>query len=162
VPAQATQQQVIIAAEASKQQSIRVAQGEAEGNLAKMRAVAAGTQAQLEAKAQGYQQLVAAAQNNTQALASLLIIEKLADVANVQAQAIKNLPIEKIVIWDSGSKDGGGLSGLGQRIMGALPPIHELAKQIGLELPKYLGTMRDGGFAGEAPAKDAKPEEPKK
>ena len=162
VPAQATQQQIIIAAEASKQQSIRVAQGEAEGNLAKMRAFAQGTQAQLEAKAQGYQQLVAAAQNNTQALASLLIIEKLADVANVQASAIKNLPIEKIIIWDSGSKDGGGLSGLGQRIMGALPPIHELAKQIGLELPKYLGTMRDGGFAGEAPAKDAKPEEPKK
>jgi flotillin len=160
VPAQAQQQQVIIAAEAVKQQTIRVAEGEAAGNLAKMTAVAQGTQKQLEAKAEGYLRLVTAARD-PQALAALLIIEKLADVAGIQAQAIKNLPIEKIVIWDSGSKDGGGLSGLGQRIMGALPPIHELAKQIGLELPGYLGTMKNG-FAGDTP-KDAKPTDgPKK
>lgn len=159
VPAQAQQQQVVIAAEAQKQQAIRQAQGEAEATLATMTAQAQGLQKQLEAKAEGYLRLVQSARD-PQALASLLIIEKLSDVANIQAQAIKNLPIEKIVIWDNGG-DGSGLSGLGQRLMGALPPIHELAKQIGLELPAYLGKMNDGGIAGDA-AKDAKPAEPGK
>ena len=31
------------------------------------------------------------------------------------------------------------MSDLGKRFMGALPPMHELAKMVGLELPEYLG-----------------------
>ena len=50
---------------------------------------------------------------------------------------MKNLPVEKVVVWDSGGN--GGLSDLGKRFMGVLPPIHELAKMAGLELPDYLG-----------------------
>ena len=62
-------------------------------------------------------------------------------VATVQAQAIKDLPIEKIVIWDGGGESS-GLAGLGKRLMGSLPPMHELAKQVGLDLPDYLGSMQ--------------------
>ena len=75
--------------------------------------------------------------------ATLLLIEKLTEVAGVQAQAIKDLPIEKVVVWDGGrGADGeGGLSGLGGRLIGALPPMHDLAKQVGLELPEFLGRI---------------------
>jgi flotillin len=144
VPAQADQQKVLIAAEAQKKQAIFQAEGQAAATLANMKAAAEGLQAQLEGKAQGYRQLVSAARD-PQAVATLLLIEKLADAAGIQAKAIANLPIEKIVIWDTGG-NGSGLAGLGQRLMGALPPLHELARQIGLELPGYLGTMksRDG------------------
>jgi len=76
-------------------------------------------------------------------VASLLLIEKLEDIAHVQATAIQNLPIEKVIVWDGGGKDGGGLSGLGGRLMGALPPMHDLAKQVGLDLPDFLGTLQD-------------------
>ena len=69
------------------------------------------------------------------------MIEKLVDVANLQTQAIQNLPIEKIFVWDGGG-EGGGMSGLGQRIMGVLPPMHELAKQVGLDLPEFLGKLQ--------------------
>jgi flotillin len=71
----------------------------------------------------------------------------------VQAKAIQDLPIEKIIVWDGGG-EGSGMAGLGKRIMGALPPMHELARQVGLDLPEFLGTLQkknDSGTA-EAPA----------
>lgn len=141
VPAEADKEQTIIAAEAQKQRFIRIAQGEAEAKLVKMKAEAAGLQAILDGKAKGYEALVAACQTANQA-ASLLLIEKLQEIAGIQAQAIQDLPIEKVIVWDGGGKDG-GLSGLGGRLMGALPPMHELAKQVGLDLPAFLGTMQD-------------------
>ncbi len=141
VPAEADKQQTIIAADAQKERAIRVAQGEAEGKLAKMKAEAAGVQAILDGKAKGYEALVQACQTANQA-ASLLLIEKLQDIASVQAQAIQDLPIEKVIVWDGGGKDG-GLNGLGGRLMGALPPMHELARQVGLDLPDFLGKMKE-------------------
>ncbi|MEN7972917.1 MAG: SPFH domain-containing protein [Verrucomicrobiota bacterium] len=141
VPAEADKEQTIIAADAQKERSIRIAQGEAEAKLARMKAEAAGVQAILDGKAQGYEALVGACQTANQA-ASLLLIEKLQEIAGVQAQAIQDLPIEKVIVWDGGGKDG-GLNGLGGRLMGALPPMHELAKQVGLDLPDFLGKMKE-------------------
>ena len=137
VPANAQREQIVIAADAQKQQSIRIAEGQAEAMLAKMTAEGKGVQAILDGKAKGYTNLVRSCQGPQQ-LASLLIVEKLTDVATIQAKAIQDLPIEKIVVWDGGG-DSQGMSGLGQRLMGALPPMHELARQVGLDLPEYLG-----------------------
>jgi flotillin len=137
VPANAERERVVIAAEAERERAVRVAKGQAEATLARMEAEAKGVQAILDGKAEGYSALVAACRTAEQA-ASLLLIEKLQEIAQVQAQAIQDLPIEKIVVWDGGGK-GEGLAGLGQRLMGVLPPMHELAKQVGLSLPDYLG-----------------------
>jgi len=142
VPAEADKEQTIISADAQKERSIRIAQGEAEAKLAKMKAEGAGAQAILDGKAKGYEALVAACQTGDQA-ASLLIIEKLQEIASIQAQAIQDLPIEKVIVWDGGGKDG-GMAGLGGRLMGALPPMHDIAKQVGLDLPDFLGKMKDG------------------
>jgi flotillin len=152
VPANAEREKVVIAADAEKQKSIRLAEGQALATLAKMKAEGEGVQAILSGKAYGYQRLVEAC-TNPQQVAALLIIEKLADVARIQAQAIQDLPIEKIIVWDGGrggdgngsggSGNAGGLAGLGGRLMGALPPMHELAKQVGLDLPSFLGRIAD-------------------
>jgi len=151
VPANADREKVVIAADAQKQKSVRIAEGEAQATLARMTAEGKGVQAILDGKAAGYQRLVEACSSAEQA-ASLLLIEKLQEIARIQAQAIQDLPIDKIFVWDTGG-EGQGMSGLGQRMMGALPPMHELAKQIGLDLPDYLG--KAGGMtkpADEAPA----------
>jgi flotillin len=140
VPANAERERVIIAADADKQQSIRIAEGQALGRLAKMKAEAEGVQSILDGKAEGYHRLVEACATAHQA-AALLLIEKLTDVATIQAQAIQDLPIEKIIVWDGGGDGGGGLSGLGGRLMGVLPPMHDLARQIGLDLPEFLGRV---------------------
>ena len=150
VPANAKREQVVIAADARKQEAVRIAEGEAAAKLARMQAEGKGTQAILDGKAEGYLHLVKACQSGQQA-ASLLLIEKLTEVAGVQAQAIQNLPIEKVIVWDGGSGgDGeGGMAGLGRRLMGALPPMHELAKQVGLDLPDFLGKLADEAKAKE-------------
>ena len=152
VPANAQREKVVIAADARKQETIRVAEGEAEAIIKRMTASATGTQAILDAKAEGYNRLVAACKTAQQA-ASLLLIEKMPEIAGIQAQAIKDLPIEKIIVWDGGH---GGMDGLGKRLMGALPPMHELARMIGLELPDYLGkTVGEDKAAPGPPAKEA-------
>jgi len=154
VPANAQREKVIIAAEAEKQQSIRIAEGQAAASLAKMQAEAKGVQAILDGKAEGYQRLVEACKAAEQ-VAALLLIEKLADVAAVQAQAIKDLPIEKVIVWDGGGDGEGGLKGLGGRLLGALPPMHDLAKQVGLELPEFLGRIAAETNKAQKPVKDA-------
>jgi len=139
VPANIEREKIVIAADASKQEQIRVAQGEAEAIIARKEALARGEQAILEAKATGYLKFIQAC-GGGEGAASLLIIEKLTEIASVQATAIQNLPIEKIVVWDGGG-EGSGMSGLGGRLMGVLPPMHELAKQVGLDLPEFFGKV---------------------
>jgi flotillin len=141
VPAEASKRRVVIEADAVREQTVLQARGQAEGLLAKMEAEGKGVKAVLDGKAEGYRNLVQSAKD-PQIAASLLIIEKLSDIANIQAKAIQDLPIEKVIVWDGGG-EGGGLSGLGKKLMGALPPMHELAKQVGLELPSYLGKVAD-------------------
>ena len=142
IAAEGEKQQLIISAEGQKESIIKVAQGEAEGQLAKMTAEGQGVKAILDGKAQGYEALVNAC-DSVNDVASLLLIEKLEEIAGVQAKAIADLPIEKVMVWDGGGKDGGGLSGLGGRLMGALPPMHDLAKQVGLDLPEFLGKLQN-------------------
>jgi len=144
VPAEAAKQKAVVEAEAERQKRVLVAGGEAEGTLLKMQAEAKGAQAILDGKAEGYRALVEACGGEPSFTASLLLIEKLLDVARVQGDAIRNLPLEKIVVWDAGGD--GGMSSLGSRLMGILPPMHELARMAGLELPEYLGraTEKEG------------------
>jgi len=159
VPANAERERVVIAADAEKQQSIRIAEGQAQGLLTKMKAEGEGVQSILDGKAEGYRRLVEACATAQQA-AALLLIEKLTDVATIQAQAIQELPIEKIIVWDGGGSGEGGLKGLGRRLMGALPPMHDLAKQIGLDLPEFLGRIaRD--VAKDEPAAPAEKKDKK-
>ena len=151
VPANANREQVVIAAEAERQKRALIARGDAEAIIARMQAEAQGAQAILKAKAQGYQELVEACKNSPQDAASFLVIEKLVEVAGVQVQAIKDLPVEKIVVWDSGNGDT-GLANLGKRLVGVVPPMHEIAKMAGLNLPEFLGKTQD---EPEEPSEDA-------
>jgi flotillin len=148
VPAAIEREKVVIAAEARKLEAIRVAEGDAEAIIARKSAEARGEQAILEAKAMGYLKFIESCGGGDRA-AVLLVVEKLAELAGIQAKAIHDLPIEKIFVWDSGGEKG-GMSNLGQRLMGALPPMHELARQVGLELPEYFG--RFGGDPKDQPA----------
>lgn len=142
VPAEAERQKAVVGAEAERQKRALVAKGEAEAILVRMQAEAQGMQAQLDAKAAGYKGLVGACSSDPSLTAALLLIEKLVDLTQIQVEAIKNLPIEKMVVWDAGN--GGGIEGLGRRLLGVLPPLHDLAKMVGLELPEFLGTATGG------------------
>jgi len=140
-------QQIEIAAEAEAERQRRVAQGEADAILAKYNAEAEGIQKVLDAKAKGYQSLVSSASGDPKAAATLLMVEKIDAMVSAQTEAIRNLKIDKITVWDSGnSADGNSAtSNFVSSLVQSLPPIHDVAKMSGVELPEFLGSMSEEG-----------------
>lgn len=141
-----SKQTVEIAAEAEAERQRRIAQGQADATLARYQAEAKGTKAVLEAKAAGYSQLVASAGGDPRAAATLLMVEKMEELVARQTEAISNLKIDKITVWDSGNGangEGGSTSNFISSLMQSLPPVHDVAKMAGVELPEYLGHIKD-------------------
>jgi flotillin len=159
-PQEIEKQRIEIAAEAEAEKRRREARGEADATLARYKAEAEGVKQVLEAKAEGYRQLMAAAADNPQVAPTLLLIEQLPELVAQQVKAISNLKIDKITVWDSGSGGKGGPGGSTSDflagLIGALPPVHELARQAGIELPGALGHVQ-----GPRRAPDPIDEEPR-
>lgn len=135
---------VIVKAQISKQQAEvvrRKAKGEADAIFAKMEAEAKGNQEILTKQAEGMRKLVEAAGGDANAAVKLIVADKLEELISIQVEAIKNIKIDKITVWDTGAgADGKGstanfLSGL----MQSVPPLNDLFKQAGMSLPDFLG-----------------------
>jgi flotillin len=145
-----------IAAEAEAERIRLHAKGEADAILLKYEAEARGIRQVLESKAAGYQSLVQSA-GTAHAAATLLMIEKLEEVVAKQVEAIRNLKIDKITVWDSGGANGHASSTANflSSLVTSLPPLQEIAKMAGIELPEYLGRMSDGkdGDGAQRPGK---------
>ena len=138
-------QQVEIAADAEAERQRRIARGEADAILARYEAEAEGIQKVLESKAKGYSSLVTSASGDPKAAATLLMVEKIEAMVNAQTEAIRNLKIDKITVWDSGNNADGtsATSNFVSSLVQSLPPIHDVAKMSGVELPDYLGSLTD-------------------
>ena len=140
-----SKQQIEIAAEAEAERQRRIAKGQADAILAKYNAEAEGTKAVLEAKASGYQSLVKSAGGDPKAAATLLMVEKIEQLVARQTEAIANLKIDKITVWDSGNGgEGGSTANFVSSLIKSLPPVHDVAKMAGVDLPDYLGSMNEG------------------
>lgn len=140
---------VEIAAEAEAERIRRHARGEADAILMKYEAEARGIRQVLESKAAGYEALVRSA-GDARSAATLLMIEKLEEVVAKQVEAIKGLKIDKITVWDSGATANGKGSSTASflsSLVTSLPPLQEIAKMAGVELPEYLGRIKPDGDA---------------
>ena len=144
VPAEVERQRVRTLAEAEADRIRLVKGGEADGQRLLMEAEALGLLALLSRRAEGLGAMVANAGGEPQMAALLLIAEQMPTLVSEQVKAISNLKIDQITVWDSGGSDGNSgnstanfLSGLA----GSLPPIHDLAAQVGIKLPAYLGEL---------------------
>ena len=136
--------QIEIAAEAEAQRLRRIAKGQADATLARYEAEAEGQQKVLEAKAAGYAMLVTSAGGDAKAAATLLMVEKIETMVEAQVEAIKNLKIDSITVWDSGGDgDGSSTSNFISSLVKSLPPLHDVAANAGVDLPEYLGTLSD-------------------
>ncbi len=133
-----------IAAEAEAEKIRREAKGDADAILVKYQAEAEGLQKVLEAKAKGYEGLVQSCNGDARAAATFLMVEKLEQIVDMQVEAIKNLKIDKVTVWDSGGGNGEGnsTSNFFSGLIKSLPPLHEVAAMAGLELPEYLGHLQ--------------------
>lgn len=141
-----------ISAEAEAEKLRREARGQADAILAKYEAEAKGVRQVLDSKAAGYRALVESCQGDAKSAATFLLVEKIEHMVGLQVEAIRNLKIDKITVWDSGGgKDGtSSTASFASSLIKSLPPLHEVAKMAGVDLPEYLGTM--------APEKPARPE----
>jgi len=161
VPAEISKQRVEIAAEAEAEKRRREAQGEADAIFAKLDAKARGNFEILKAKGEGFNNIISACGNDADAASKMLLIEKLQDIVRLQTEAIKNIKIDKVTVWDGGNKDANGktsTAGFLSGMMGSLPPLHDVANMAGIELPDYLGKVKDVS-AKITPAKSTPAEE---
>ena len=137
-------QQIEIAAEAEAERQRRIAAGQADAILLKYEAEAAGVQKVLEAKAAGYAGLVSSSGGDAKAAATLLMVEKIEGMVAAQIEAVKNLKIDSITVWDGGgSADGSATSDFISSLVRSLPPLHDVARNAGVDLPEFLGTVND-------------------
>jgi flotillin len=141
VPAEIEKQRIEVLAEADAEKERRLRRGEADGLRSVMEAEAEGLRAILSRKAEGFGEIVGAAKGLPELAALLLVTEQLPKLVEEQVKAISNLKIDNITVWDAGKNADGKtataefLSGL----IGSLPPIHELAANVGVKLPEILG-----------------------
>ena len=146
VPAEIDKQKVEIDAEAIAEQTRRHAKGEADAIFMKMDAEARGTYQILSKQAEGFKKLVAAAGDNSKDAVMIMIADKLETLVKLQAEAIQNIKIDKVTVWDSGSKKDGGKTSTADfisGIYGSVPPLQEMFNMAGMNLPDYLKGKED-------------------
>ena len=132
------------------------AAGEADAIRSRMLAEAEGQKEILMKQAEGLRAIVEAAGGDPRAAAQLMLTDKMEDLIRIQVEAVKNVKIDKVTVWDSGEgKDGksataGYISGL----MKSIPPLNEMFQMAGMELPPFLGSEKK---EAAAPAAEAEP-----
>jgi flotillin len=140
IPAEIAKQSAIIEAQADAERIRENAKGEADAIFAKMEAEAKGLFEILTKQADGYKQVVAAAGGDPTKAFQLLLIEKLPELVRTQVEAVKNIKIDKITVWDSGYNENGNGSTANfvSGMMKTVPPLNDLFNMAGLNLPTYL------------------------
>jgi flotillin len=138
-PAKARKAKTIVEAEAEAEQQVIRARAEAEAIFARLDAEARGQYEILARKGEGLEKIVKAAGGSQEAF-QLLMLEHIDGLAKTAAEAISNIKIDKVVVWDSGTGNNTSsfITGLAQ----SLPPMMNVLKDIGgVELPEFLGRL---------------------
>jgi len=141
VPAEIDKRKVEIDAEAEAERIRRRAKGEADAILFKAQAEAQGQFEVLTKQAAGLQEIVKAAGNSSRDAVLLLIADKLPELVKTQADAIKNIKIDKVTVWDNGGNGEDGKSSTANFLSGmykSVPPLQEMFNMAGMDLPEYL------------------------
>ena len=155
VPAQIDKEKAIIEAEAQAEQIRRKAKGEADAIFAKMDAQARGLLEILSKQATGFQQLVSAAEGDPQKAVLMMIADKLPELVKTQVEAVKGINIDKVTVWDTGNGAEGktATSNFISGMMKSVPPLEDLFKMAGMELPSYLKGKTPQAEEQETPEK---------
>ena len=157
VKTQIEKRQLELQAEAEAEQIRRRAKGEADAILMKMQAEADGMREMLIKQAEGFAEIVKSAGGHSDDAIRLMIADKMEDLVKIQVQAIQDLKIDKITVWDNGGTSPDGKSTTANFVSGlmkSVPPMNELFDMAGMQLPKYLGENKPADVV-EAPVTPA-------
>ena len=144
VPAEIEKMKIETLAEADAEKIRRLKKGEADDIQSLMEAEAKGTLAALQSKAEGFGRIVNSA-GGADLAATLLVTEQLPQLVAEQVKAIANLKIDSVTVWDSGKGEDGknDTANFVSGLVGALPPLHQVTKNAGIELPEFLGKLTE-------------------
>jgi len=162
IPAEIDKNKVEIDAEALAEQIRRKAKGEADAILFKAQAEAQGLFEILTKQAAGLDQIVKAAGDDPQNAALLMIADKLPELVKLQAEAIKNIKIDKITVWEGGNSSDGktSTSNFISGMYKAVPPLQEMFNMAGMQLPDYLKGKSEDQEVTKDNKQEEKPEKP--
>ncbi|MEM6629872.1 MAG: SPFH domain-containing protein [Bacteroidota bacterium] len=163
VQAEIEKQKAVIKAQAEAERIRELAKGDADAILAKRQAEAMGLFEILSKQAEGFDKIVKAANGEAREAVLLMIADKLPELVELQVEAIKNIKIDKVTVWEGGGGNGHGegtstsrfISGLYQ----SMPPLAELFQMAGLELPDYLAKKQQEEVEVEIIKENGKEEE---
>lgn len=143
---------VELQAEAQAEQIRRHARGEADAIYAKMEAQARGVQEMLTKQAAGLAQIVAAAGGNANDAMKLMIADKIEELTRTQVEAVKNLKIDKVTVWDgmNGKEGTSTTSNFLSSMLKSIPPMNEMFQMAGMTLPEFLGKPLNNSGKEEA------------
>jgi len=142
-----------IDAEAEAERIRRIARGEADATLMRKEAEAKGLYEILQKQAQGFDEIVRATNGNPREAVLMLIADKLPELVKTQVEAIKNIKIDKVTVWEGGNQQEGEGNSTSKFISGlykSVPPMNDLFNMAGMDLPGYLGKKEDDEQAEEA------------
>ncbi|MEL6123149.1 MAG: SPFH domain-containing protein [Bacteroidota bacterium] len=142
VQAEIAKKKLELEAEAEAEKIRRIAKGQAEATFIQQKAEADGQFEILKRQAEGFEEIVKATNGNPREAVLMLIADKLPELVATQVEAIKNIKIDKVTVWDGGAENTDGGNSTSKFISGlykSVPPMKDLFDMAGMELPAYLG-----------------------
>ena len=154
IKAEIDKREVELRAEAEAEQRRRIAKGEADAIFAKMSAEGRGMQEILTKQAVGFAEIVKASGGDASDALRLLLADKMEELMRVQVEAIKNIKIDKITVWDGGTKgDKTSTANFISGLLKSIPPMNEMFNMAGMKLPEFLGSDKDAEITPDADIK---------
>lgn len=146
VSAEIQKQKAIIEAQAEAERLRERAKGEADAIFAKLEAEARGMYEILTKQAEGLDRIVKAAGDDPKDAVLLLIADKLPELVRLQTEAIKNIKIDKVTVWDGGQQTDGknSTANFVSGLYRSVPPLKDIFDMAGMDLPSYLGKKNAG------------------
>ena len=126
VEADIEKQKAVIAAQAEAERQREIAKGEADAIISKLSAQAKGMEELLTKQAEGFDKLVKAAGGDAKSAIGFLMVDKLTELAEIQTSAIKDLEIDKVVVYDNGN--GQGVGNFVQGLYSMMPQLNDFFK----------------------------------
>jgi flotillin len=144
VQAEIARRKIEIDAEAEAERTRLVARGLADAVFMQKEAEAKGLYEVLQKQADGFDEIVKAVGGSPRDAVLMLIADKLPELVKTQVDAIKNIKIDKVTVWEGGNQEGSGnnTSKFISSMYKSVPPLNELFNMAGMELPTYLGKVK--------------------
>ncbi len=145
IQAEIAKRKLEIEAEAEAEQVRRLAKGEADAIFMKREAEAKGMYEILSKQAEGFEKIVNSAGGDGREAVLLMIADKLPELVKTQVEAIKNIKIDKVTVWEGGNNSDGEGNSTSKFVSGlykSVPPLSDLFNMAGMDLPDYLGQKK--------------------